>query len=440
MRVSRLRSALAAAILLVLGLSTALAACSSASSGGSSAGDGGDAASQEAAPGSDATTDVKDSSPGGDATGDSQTDVADVGAEGESGADAGAEADSGSQDASVTDSGSLFPTDGGDCGAGSIGEPTELRCTGLYADWDSKTVATGVVEYDPGLHLWSDGADKTRWIYLPPGSQIDTSNMDEWTFPVGTKIWKEFRLPLGDAGADTRIETRLLWKLSAGTWYRTTYRWSADGETSTAEEIFGELDAGGTGYEVPSQFECNTCHNGRIDGVLGFEAVALSTFGATPVTTQTLAAQSLLSSPPAAPIVIPGDATEVAALAYMHTNCGIACHNANGAASFTGFFMRLDVATLASVQSTNAYTTGWNVPTNTYAIPGAAVSYRIHACDLAESCAYYRADHRDDVDGAAPGTQMPPVDSHVVDQAGIAAIAAWIEHGCGDAGAGGDGG
>jgi hypothetical protein len=152
---------------------------------------------------------------------------------------------------------------------------------------------------------------------------------------------------------------------------------------------------------------------------------------------QTLAAQNLITAPPTVPIVVPGNATETAALEYMHTNCGVACHNLNGAASFTGFFMRLDVATLASVQSTNAYTTGWNVATNTYSIPGQASSYRIHACDLAESCSYYRPDHRDGPDASPSGTQMPPIDTHVVDQAGIAAIAAWIEQGCGD---GGDGG
>ena len=117
----------------------------------------------------------------------------------------------------------------GDCGVGMAGEPTDLRCTGLYSDWDSKTVATDLTQYDPGLHLWSDGADKLRWIYLPPGQKIDTSDMDEWTFPVGTKVFKEFRIALGDASTETRIETRLLWKQAPGTWYRTTYRWTSDG-------------------------------------------------------------------------------------------------------------------------------------------------------------------------------------------------------------------
>jgi hypothetical protein len=191
--------------------------------------------------------------------------------------------DAGISDARLDGAGDgAWPVDAGPCGVtGPSGEPGELSCTGLYSDWTKKTLAPDVVNYAPGLVLWSDGAQKTRWIQLPAGQKIDTSSMDEWTFPVGTKIWKEFRLPLGDASAPVRIETRLLWKQGANDWVRTTYRWSADGETSAVELMAGELDANGAGYEVPSVYECNDCHNGRVDGVLGFEAVALAAPGAT---------------------------------------------------------------------------------------------------------------------------------------------------------------
>jgi hypothetical protein len=428
---STVRGSLAALFLTVPVGGATLAACSGSSSGGG----GGDASA-------DAPLQADCSSAGTSCSGtDTGAPGKDASGKDGSSSDAGSTADAtdaaqGDVDATAPDAhdaASLFPS-GGDCGVGPTGEPTELRCTGLYSDWDAKTVAQGNTTYDPGLHLWSDGADKTRWISLPPGTKIDTTDMDEWTFPVGTRIWKEFRLPLGDAGTETRIETRLLWKLSTTQWYRTTYRWSADGESSTVEEIDGELDAGGTGYEVPSVAECNDCHDGRLDGVLGFEAVALSSAGATPVTMQTLAADGLITAVPSSPIVIPGDAVESAALAYLHTNCGIACHNPNGAASFTQFYMRLDVGTLTSVQTTNAYTTGWGVMTTNFTIPGEPASYRIHACDLAESCAYYRPDHRDGLNGTQPGTQMPPIDTHVIDSTGVAAIAAWITQGCADAG------
>ena len=92
--------------------------------------------------------------------------------------------------------------------------------------------------------------------------------------------------------------------------------------------------------------------------------------------------------------------------------------------------MRLDVATLASVQATNTYTTGWNQQTQGFQIPDAATTYRLSACDTTSSCAYYRADHRNGFAGTPPGTQMPPLATHLVDTADMAALKAWIDEGC----------
>jgi hypothetical protein len=409
----------------------AVAACSS-SSGGEAA--GGDAGATDSAPMETGAPDVvvesapeaaPDAAAGADAYAAAD---ADAGPD----ADSGPEADAAPSEAAVP----LYPDAGADCGIGAAGEPLDLGCTGLYSDWASKTVAAGNQPYMPGYVLWSDGALKSRWIALPVGQKIDTSSMDDWTFPVDTRIWKEFSLVLTDGGAPTRIETRLLWKQAPGTWYRTTYRWSADGQTSATELRTGEMNAAGTTYEVPSHFECDECHSGRPDGVLGFEAVALSAPSARGLTMAQLVAQNLVTTPPTGSLAVPGDAIASATLGWLHINCGVACHNAvGGSASDTGFLMRLGVATLASVQSTDTYTTGWNQPTQTFQIPDAGTTYRFHACDLATSASYYRADNRDGVNGIPMGVQMPPLVSHMVDDADMAALAAWIDENCGDAGA-----
>jgi hypothetical protein len=311
-----------------------------------------------------------------------------------------------------------------DCGVGPQGEPTDLRCTGLYSDWDSKTVSSGATQYDPGLHLWSDGADKTRWIDLPANTTIDTSDMDEWVFPTGTKVWKEFVL------GGHRIETRLLWKQTAAAWYMTTYRWSAD-ESSATELVSGATNADGNGYEIPSQGQCHTCHNGRQDVLLGFEAVSMSSPGASGMSMSTLVANGLLTAPPTAPITIPGSPTAVAALGYLHMNCGTSCHNAgSGDAYATGLFMRLLVAELATGQVTNTdtYITAVNKMSH-FTIPGdAGPTYRLAPHSAQTSSVYYRMSQRDLSQDA--GTQMPPVDSHKVDEAGTAVIRAWIDAGC----------
>jgi hypothetical protein len=403
------------ATLAVLGLAVPLAGAAVAGcSGDDTTGAAGDAATPppDAAP-SDAAT--PDGTVPADAAGDAIHEAAS-----DATADAGGDAAEG---------GTIDAGDGG-CAVGMSGEAIDLQCAGLYSDWVNKTTAPGVVEYAPAFPLWSDGAGKTRWIDLPAGQQIDTSNMDEWVFPVGTRLWKEFRLPLGAGGAEIRIETRLLWKTGAGTWYRTTYRWSADGTSSATELTTGEADAG-AGYEIPSQFKCNGCHGGRVDNVLGFEAVSLAAPGATGLTMTDLVNKSLLTNPPAAPIVVPGTATETAALGWLHANCGISCHNGgNGAAAGSGLFMRLNVAQLASVQATDTYTTGWNQMTSSFQILDAAATYRIHACDTTTSCVYYRASRRTGLAGTPNGIQMPPIDSHKIDDAGLAAVAAWIDEGC----------
>jgi len=324
------------------------------------------------------------------------------------------------------------------CATDLAGEPTELRCTGLYADWNTRTIASNVTEYDPGLHLWSDGAAKTRWIYLPPGTTIDTSDMDEWTFPAGTKFWKQFIVD------GVLIETRMLHKVPAapdageyvGAWYLTTYQWSADG-TATSELTTGALNVNDAGYEIPSQAKCTQCHGGRLDDVLGFEAVSLSSPDAGGLPMSTLIARSLITDPPEAPLTVPGDPTQAAALGYLHANCGVPCHNTGGGiANITGFHMRLLAGELLSdggVQGTDTYQTGWGVPTTGFHADG--VIDRLTACDAPQSCVYIRMGHRDPFSDAGydilnPPIQMPPIDTHIVDPTGMAVVAAWINEGC----------
>src|SRR5687768_16023323 len=102
--------------------------------------------------------------------------------------------------------------------------PDELRCSGLYTSWAGKVVAPDVREFAPGLTLWSDGAVKRRWLRLPPGEVVDASDPNEWVFPVGTRVWKEFRIEIGDELR--RVETRMFWKRGEGDWVPVVYLWN----------------------------------------------------------------------------------------------------------------------------------------------------------------------------------------------------------------------
>jgi hypothetical protein len=352
---------------------------------------------------------------------DADLDVAGEASKADASLDAGGDATDATDTGHDADAGDGAVDVGIDCTT-DAGHPMQLGCTGLYSNWPSRTIAPTARAYTPGLVLWSDGAQKNRYIALPPGTRIDTSNMDEWTFPVGTKLWKEFRLN----GAP--VETRFLWKLAPGTWFRTTYAWSADGSSAT-ELTTGQLDAVGT-YEIPAQTACTACHQGRMDGVLGFEAVSLAASGASGLTLAELVAEGLLTNPPSSPLVVPGNATQSAALGWLHANCGTACHNRSpqSVAAATGLFMRLDVATLGSVQTTDTVTTAVGRPSNFQPTPTSNMLL-IDPGNPQNSAIYFRDSFRDD-----PGqgfqrhpVQMPPIDTHVVPTAGVALVKAWIQ-------------
>jgi hypothetical protein len=98
--------------------------------------------------------------------------------------------------------------------------PPTLRDTGLYSDWATKTAAADNLPFSPQYPLWTDGARKSRWLRIPKGTFIDASNPDVWQFPVGTRVWKEFRF-------GRRAETRFIERTRAG-WQFASYVWNED--------------------------------------------------------------------------------------------------------------------------------------------------------------------------------------------------------------------
>src|SRR2546425_1198173 len=82
------------------------------------------------------------------------------------------------------------PDDGA---SNALSYPPLLSQTGLYSDFGARKFADGLIAFAPRWSFWVDGAEKDRHLYLPPGTKIDTTDMDFWKFPVGTKVWKEFK-------------------------------------------------------------------------------------------------------------------------------------------------------------------------------------------------------------------------------------------------------
>ncbi len=293
----------------------------------------------------------------------------------------------------------------------------DLECTGLYADMATKQLAEGVTAYAPAIPLWSDGAEKKRWIALPPGTTIDTSDPNEWVFPVGTMAWKEF------SSGGHRVETRLWQKVRANYWVDAAYAWNAD-ESAARLTKGGDIPFAGGTYHIPTHDECEKCHRGRTDRILGFEQIELSLPGANGVTMRDLIRDKRLSKPPATDTLTIGDdgtGAGAPAMGWLHANCGITCHNDNS--NSTGFaakmVLRLDASLLdgRSLAGNATLKTTVGVKVNA---PNWNGRPRIVAGDPASSLLYQLISQRGE------GKQMPPIASRIIDEPNVALVGHWI--------------
>lgn len=309
-----------------------------------------------------------------------------------------------------------IPTLPGHC-VGAAVPPQNLECTGLYSDVANKQTMPGVREYAPALSLWSDGASKQRWVSLPPGTLIDNSDPNEWAYPVGTKFFKEF------SQNGQRVETRLWQKADDNFWVNATYQWDAS-ETEAVRTPGGEIRLPtGEPYNIPTRDECDKCHRGRTERILGFEEVLLGLDGAQGVTLDALVEEKLLSDPPSdTHLEVVEDGTGSAdALGWLHVNCGISCHNPNtrSVAYGTGMFLRLEAKQLESrsVASFDSYSTtvGQDVHTSNW-----RGWLRVDPGQPSTSLLY------DLIMLRGEGPQMPPFGTDVVDERGGKVIERWI--------------
>lgn len=275
--------------------------------------------------------------------------------------------------------------------------PLLLSRAGLYADLPSRTLARGVIETTPRYPLWSDGSDKRRWLRVPPGGVIDTSDPDHWVFPVGTLAFKEF------ARGGVVLETRRLEKLPDGTWDMVAYLWRPDG-TDADRLPEGATDVGGTAHDVPAVGDCRFCHVGPADRVLGVDAIQTDP-----------ALQALLPLSAPVPAEVPGDDATRAALGYLHGNCG-GCHRDGAlAGDRTGLWLDVAVGTTDPLAAA-AVVTGVGREAN-HTIGGTTID--VVPGDPAASQVWVRMGLRD-------LEAMPPRGTEVVDDVGVAVVGAWI--------------
>jgi mono/diheme cytochrome c family protein len=311
--------------------------------------------------------------------------------------------------------------------------PRRLADTGLYVAGGT-TIRPDVLPFSPQYPLWSDGAAKRRWIWLPPGTTIDAAQPDAWDFPRGTKLWKEFT-------HGRALETRYIERAADGSWRFGSYVWNADGTDAVLAPASGLRDlptsrsAGDTRgspaahYTIPSVDDCRACHEGAPVPVLGFSALQLSpdrdplaphadpTRG---IDLRALVARGLLRNLPPGllanpPRIVAANPAERAALGYLHGNCGN-CHNDEGPLAVLDLTLAQRVARPSPVLESIVGVRSQFVPPG---VPPDAL--RLAPGHSAASVITARMGSRD------PLQQMPPLGTTAVDTEALTLVAHWIQ-------------
>jgi uncharacterized repeat protein (TIGR03806 family) len=221
---------------------------------------------------------------------------------------------------------------------------------GFFADLKARTPTTRVMPYQLNTPLFSDYAEKQRFLYVPAGKKAAYEPSAALDFPVGSALIKTFGYE--QDGAFKPLETRLLLHRAEG-WVALPYVWNADGSDAVLKRAGTRIpvtftDPSGKprtiSYSVPNQNQCKDCHSlaGAItpigpkarnlnDGRQLAALVGAGLLDRAPADAPRLARWD----DPAAPI-------DARARAYLETNCAH-CHNPQGAASNSGLFLGWDV-------------------------------------------------------------------------------------------------
>lgn len=222
----------------------------------------------------------------------------------------------------------------------------------------------GLTPYALNTPLFSDYAEKFRFLYLPPGTQARYRADGVLDFPVGSALVKTFAYPADLRRPDEKVrylETRLLIRKREG-WTALAYVWNADQTEAVLKRAGARFEVSFTDthgqvrqvdYGVPNQNQCKECHQldrtlepvgpkarnlngdypyaeGRENQLAHWSRLGLLTGAPKPE-----------DAPRAARWDDPAEPLEARARAYLDANCAH-CHNPRAVASNSGLFLNLE--------------------------------------------------------------------------------------------------
>jgi hypothetical protein len=336
--------------------------------------------------------------------------------------------------------------------------PQLLSAYGFFRDAGAREPVAGVTPYDLNTPLYSDGALKFRYVYVPPGAQARYNPDGVFDFPVGTVLIKTFAF-----AADMRrptenvrfLETRLLIRRADG-WIALPYVWNEAQTEARLSPIGAQIpvsftdedgDAINLDWAVPNRNQCKGCHDlaGELTPI-GPNARNLNRS----MTYPTVVIGGAQDAPPVGgrdnnPIIIEGETApqldvwrrlgmldalpgsgvpsvpqaydassgtlEQRARAYLDVNCAH-CHNPQGPAHTSGLDLRWSQH--EPIQ--------WGVLKRPVAAGRGSAGYQfaIEPGHPERSILLYR------MESADPGVMMPETGRQLVDDRGVALMRQWI--------------
>ncbi|OBX20427.1 hypothetical protein A9995_01535 [Erythrobacter sp. QSSC1-22B] len=291
------------------------------------------------------------------------------------------------------------------------GLPRTLAEYGFFADAPGQLPAAGVTPYRLNTPLYSDGAEKLRFVYLPQGQRLTADGEGLLRFPVGSALIKTFAF--GEGAERRLIETRVLLH-RAGGWEAQPYRWNDDQTEAELALVGGRTQVvtpeGQTiSYRIPNKNQCKECHG--LDGAVvpigpktrNMDARWLdAVVGEVPAGADTLPRWEDRARAP----------DEAAARAYLDVNCAH-CHRPGATASNSGLDLRWEQRDpqafgvlkrpVAAGRGSGGHEFG--------IVPGdPQASIMVHRMASTE-----------------PGVAMPELGKATVDRDGLGVVARWIE-------------
>lgn len=293
----------------------------------------------------------------------------------------------------------------------------------------------GLLPYDLNTQLFSDYAQKQRFVYVPPDSSVAYNDQEVLEFPVGSMLVKNFYYDLDQRDTSSNhviIETRLLMRKVTG-WTAETYAWDEDQNEAFLQQAGDQKEVTWTDQEgltrnvnflIPTKNDCKTCHShnnelfplgpevrnlnksypyedGSENQLIKWEEAGI------------LTAKPDLKEAPKVPVWDDSStgSIEQRARIYLDVNCAN-CHSQEGSASHSGLFLDYrqdDPFRLGVMKSPVAAGTG-----------SGGLNYSIVPGRPDQSIMVYR------MESVHPAERMPEVGRTLVHEEAVELIREWV--------------